>query len=96
MQADFDKNAPYHVRDNGIVSVTLLRAVLRLLLKTAVTTPHLMSGLTLLESMVHRAVKKGGAKGLTGILVTDVEVRLFSIHKCTATATVLCIMFLPP
>lgn len=82
---DFDKNAPYHVRDNGVVSTALLRAVLRLLLKTAGSTSHLMLGLSLLEGMVHRAVKRAGSKESTGILVTDVEVRLhgFTSHHMT-------------
>lgn len=74
---DFDKNASFLVRDNGVVSSVLLRAVLRLLLKTAGSTSHLMLGVTLLEALVHRAVKRAGSKVSTGILVTDVEVRLF-------------------
>lgn len=74
---DFDKNASLHVRDNGVVSSVLLRAVMRLLLKTAGSTSHLMLGVTLLEAMVHRAVKRVGSKVSTGILVTDVEVRQF-------------------
>jgi hypothetical protein len=76
-----------------VVSTALLRAVLRLLLKTAGNASHLMLGLSLLEGMVHRAVKRAGSKGSTGILVTDVEVRLFDVtsHHMTrnslATAT---------
>lgn len=64
VQADFDKNALTYIRETGILSESIIRAVVKLIQITATDATQVAEGLSLLDSLVRRALRSKGSVGM--------------------------------